>query len=80
MFPAIALLCLAMVLALLAGPVVDYAAATARQLVDPGDYIDAVLGDGAAGSIPTAGSAGVTPIAGSSGSGSPPRAHAGGGR
>jgi multicomponent K+:H+ antiporter subunit D len=55
MFPAVALLCLAIVLALLAGPVVDYAAATARQLVDPGDYIDAVLGGGA-GASPVAGS------------------------
>jgi multicomponent K+:H+ antiporter subunit D len=45
--PAVILLLVAIAMAVFAGPVSDYATATARQLVDPHEYIEAVLESGA---------------------------------
>lgn len=45
--PPIALLLVAIAMVVFAGPVFDYAAATARQLVDPRQYIETVLESGA---------------------------------
>jgi multicomponent K+:H+ antiporter subunit D len=45
--PAVLLLAIAVAMAVFAGPIFEYASATARQLVDPHDYIESVLESGA---------------------------------
>jgi multicomponent K+:H+ antiporter subunit D len=45
--PAVFLLVIAIAMVVFAAPIVDYASATARQLVDPRDYIESVLESGA---------------------------------